>query len=120
MKYIQVESDFPVENRPIFQTNTAYLNYNNLGLQETHSKIALDVDNIMTFVICVKNVVFSLFELVLRLGWVRICISFGLDIANAVYPLAYYQLSLQTSQVDLRLFSYYLFYSKTKHTFIMI
>jgi ATP-dependent DNA helicase DinG len=48
VKYIQVESDFAVENRPIFQTNTAYLKYSNLGLQETHNKIALDVDNIMT------------------------------------------------------------------------
>jgi Rad3-related DNA helicase len=48
VKFIQVDSDFPVENRPIFQTNSAYLKYSNLGLQETQNKIALDVDNIMT------------------------------------------------------------------------
>jgi Rad3-related DNA helicase len=48
VKFIQAESDFPVENRPIFQTNTAYLNYTNLGSQETQNKIALDVDKIMT------------------------------------------------------------------------
>jgi Rad3-related DNA helicase len=48
VKVIQVDSDFPVENRPIFQTNSAYLKYSNLGLQETQNKIALDVDNIMT------------------------------------------------------------------------
>jgi ATP-dependent DNA helicase DinG len=48
VKFIQVDSDFPVENRPIFQTNTVYLKYDNLGLQQTHNKITLDVDKIMT------------------------------------------------------------------------
>ena len=30
VKFIELGSDFPVENRPIFQLNTAYLNYNSL------------------------------------------------------------------------------------------
>jgi ATP-dependent DNA helicase DinG len=47
VKFIQVPSDFPVENRPIYPMNVAYLNYNNLQLQETKSAITNAVDNIM-------------------------------------------------------------------------
>jgi ATP-dependent DNA helicase DinG len=48
VKFIQVPSDFPAENRPIYPMNVAYLNYNNLQLQETKSAITDAVDNIMT------------------------------------------------------------------------
>lgn len=48
VKFIQVPSDFPVENRPIYPMNVAYLNYNNLQLQETKSAITNAVDNLMT------------------------------------------------------------------------
>jgi Rad3-related DNA helicase len=47
VKFIQVPSDFPVENRPIYPMNVAYLNYNNLQLQEIKSAITNAVDNIM-------------------------------------------------------------------------
>ena len=30
VKFIQVKSDFPLDNRPIYPLNIAYLNYNNL------------------------------------------------------------------------------------------
>lgn len=48
VKFIHVPSDFPVENRPIYPMNVAYLNYNNLQLQETKSAITNAVDNLMT------------------------------------------------------------------------
>lgn len=48
VKFIQVPSDFPAENRPIYPMNVAYLNYNNLQLQETKSAITNAVDNLMT------------------------------------------------------------------------
>jgi ATP-dependent DNA helicase DinG len=48
VKFIQVPSDFPVENRPIYPMNVAYLNYNNLQLQETKSAITNAVNNLMT------------------------------------------------------------------------
>jgi ATP-dependent DNA helicase DinG len=48
VKFIQVPSDFPVENRPIYPMNLAYLNYNNLQQQETKSVIAKAIDNLMT------------------------------------------------------------------------
>ena len=41
VKFIQVQSDFPVDNRPIHPLNIAYLNYNNLRLQEVRWSIAL-------------------------------------------------------------------------------
>ena len=47
VKFIQVQSDFPIENRPIYPLNISYLNHNNLQLQETKSSIAKAVDNIM-------------------------------------------------------------------------
>jgi Rad3-related DNA helicase len=48
VKFIQVESEFPVENRPIYILNVAYLNFRNLQLQEVKSSITRAIDNIMT------------------------------------------------------------------------
>jgi ATP-dependent DNA helicase DinG len=48
VKFIQVKSDFPVQNRPIYALNIAYLNFNNLQLPEIKSSITKTVDNIMT------------------------------------------------------------------------
>jgi Rad3-related DNA helicase len=48
VKFIQVKSDFPIENRPIYPLNIAYLNYNNLQSPEIKSSITKTVDNIMT------------------------------------------------------------------------
>jgi ATP-dependent DNA helicase DinG len=48
VKFIQVQSDFPIENREIYPLNIAHLNYNNLQLQETKFSIAKAVDSIMT------------------------------------------------------------------------
>jgi ATP-dependent DNA helicase DinG len=49
VKFIQVQSDFPIENRPIIPLNIAYLNYSNLQSAEVKSNIARTVDNIMSF-----------------------------------------------------------------------
>ena len=48
VKFIQVKSDFPVHNRPIYPLNIAYLNFNNLQLPEIKSSITKTIDNIMT------------------------------------------------------------------------
>ncbi|MGA8404790.1 MAG: hypothetical protein WB664_08225, partial [Nitrososphaeraceae archaeon] len=40
-------SDFPVENRPIHQLNTAYLNYNSLQIESVQRSIADAIDKIM-------------------------------------------------------------------------
>jgi ATP-dependent DNA helicase DinG len=48
VKFIQVQSDFPVEKRSIYPLNIAYLNYNNLQSAEVKSSIARAVDNIMS------------------------------------------------------------------------
>ena len=48
VKFIQVKSDFPIENRPIYPLNIAYLNFNNLQLPEVKSSITKTVDKIMT------------------------------------------------------------------------
>jgi hypothetical protein len=48
VKFIQVKSDFPVEHRPIYPLNIAYLNYNNLQAAEVKSSIARAVENIMS------------------------------------------------------------------------
>jgi ATP-dependent DNA helicase DinG len=48
VKFIQVKSDFPIENRPIYPLNIAYLNFNNLQLPEIKFGITKTVDNIMT------------------------------------------------------------------------
>ena len=48
VKFIRVESDFPLQNRPIYPLNIAGLNFNSLQLQEVKVKIAMAIDNIMT------------------------------------------------------------------------
>ena len=48
IKFIRVKSDFPLENRPIYPLNIAYLNFNNLQLSEVKSSITKTVDKLMT------------------------------------------------------------------------
>jgi len=48
IKFIQVESDFPIEHRRIYPLNIAYLNYSNLQSIDVMSKISVVVDNLMT------------------------------------------------------------------------
>jgi Rad3-related DNA helicase len=48
VKFIQVGSDFPVQNRPIYALNVARLNYATLQQQEVIKSIAKSVDKIMT------------------------------------------------------------------------
>ncbi|HET7390658.1 MAG TPA: ATP-dependent DNA helicase [Nitrososphaeraceae archaeon] len=57
VKFIQVQSDFPLENRPIIALNIAYLNYNNLQYPEVKSSIARAVDNIMSFHLKDKGII---------------------------------------------------------------
>jgi len=46
-KFIQIQSDFPVENRPIFPLSVEYLNFSNLQQVEIKTKISRAIDNIM-------------------------------------------------------------------------
>ena len=48
VKFIQVGSDFPLQNKPIYPLNIAYLNYNNLCQQGVQATIAMAIDNLMT------------------------------------------------------------------------
>ena len=48
VKFIQVESDFPLQNRPIDPLNIAYLNRDSLQLQEVQIKISRAIDYLMT------------------------------------------------------------------------
>jgi len=48
VKFIQVDSDFALQNRPIYPMSIAYLNFNNLQLQEVKTKISRAIDNLMT------------------------------------------------------------------------
>ena len=48
VKFIQVGSDFLVENRPIYPMNIAYLNYNSLQLQEVKTSLSRAIDNLLT------------------------------------------------------------------------
>ncbi|HEX5977097.1 MAG TPA: hypothetical protein VFY68_07455, partial [Nitrososphaeraceae archaeon] len=48
VKFIQVSSDFPTENRPIYPLNIAYLNFSSLQLQNVKLDIAKTIDNIMS------------------------------------------------------------------------
>jgi ATP-dependent DNA helicase DinG len=48
VKFIRVPSDFPIENRPICPLNIAYLNSDNLQLQEVRSNIIKAIDEIMS------------------------------------------------------------------------
>jgi ATP-dependent DNA helicase DinG len=47
VKFIHIESDFPLEHRPIYPLNIAYLNINNLQLQDVKTKISMTIDNLM-------------------------------------------------------------------------
>jgi ATP-dependent DNA helicase DinG len=47
VKFIQVGSDFPTENRPIYPMNIAFLNYNSLKLQEVKTSLSRAIDNLM-------------------------------------------------------------------------
>src|SRR5919109_1539527 len=46
-KFIQIQSDFHVENRPIYPLTVEYLNFSNLQQMEVKSKISRAIDNIM-------------------------------------------------------------------------
>jgi Rad3-related DNA helicase len=46
-KFIQIQSDFPVENRPIFPLSVEYLNFSNLQQVDIKTKISRAIDNIM-------------------------------------------------------------------------
>lgn len=46
-KFIQIQSDFPIENRPIFPLSVEYLNFSNLQQMDVKSKISRAIDNIM-------------------------------------------------------------------------
>jgi len=48
VKFIQVDSDFPIENRLIYPLNIAYLNYSNLQSMDIVSKISTTIDKIMS------------------------------------------------------------------------
>ena len=48
VKFIQVESDFPIEHTAIYPLNIAYLNYSNLQSIDIMSKISTAVDNLMS------------------------------------------------------------------------
>lgn len=48
IKFVQAGSDFPIENRPIYQLDTAYLNFKTLGLETTQRAIANAVGRIMS------------------------------------------------------------------------
>jgi len=48
VKFIQVPSDFPLQNRPIIPLNIEYLNRNSLQKQEVQIKIARAIDDQMT------------------------------------------------------------------------
>ncbi|MGA8843125.1 MAG: ATP-dependent DNA helicase [Nitrososphaeraceae archaeon] len=47
VKFIKVESDFPVDHRPLIPLNVEYLSFDNLGLVEVQKKISRAIDNIM-------------------------------------------------------------------------
>jgi ATP-dependent DNA helicase DinG len=46
-KFIQIQSDFPVKNRPIFPLSVEYLNFSNLQKSDVKIKISRAIDNIM-------------------------------------------------------------------------
>ncbi len=47
VKFIEVGSDFPLENRPIYPLNVAYLNYNSLQIESVQRCIAGAIDKLM-------------------------------------------------------------------------
>jgi ATP-dependent DNA helicase DinG len=48
VKFIQVTSDFPLQNRPLYPLNIAYLNSDSLRQEEVQIKIDRAIDNLMT------------------------------------------------------------------------
>jgi len=48
VKFIHVDSDFPVSNRPIYALNVAWLNAKTISQEATQKAIAKAIDNIMT------------------------------------------------------------------------
>ena len=48
VKFIQVPSDFPLQNRPNHPLSVAYLNSNSLQQQDIQIKIARAIDSLMT------------------------------------------------------------------------
>ncbi len=48
VKFINVDSDFPIQNRPIYHTETAYLNYASLQLESVQREISNAIDKIIT------------------------------------------------------------------------
>ena len=48
VQFIQVGSNFPLQNRSIYPMNIAYLNFSNLKLEEVNTKISRAIDNLMT------------------------------------------------------------------------
>ncbi len=46
-KFIQIQSDFPIENRPIFPLSVEYLNFSNLQQMDVKTRISRAIDNIM-------------------------------------------------------------------------
>jgi ATP-dependent DNA helicase DinG len=49
VKFMQLESDFPLENRPIISLDVAPLNYKNLQSAQVQDSVARTVDKIMSF-----------------------------------------------------------------------
>jgi Rad3-related DNA helicase len=47
VKFIEVGSDFPVANRPVYKLNTAYLNYNSLQIESIQCRLVNAIDKIM-------------------------------------------------------------------------
>ena len=48
VKFIRVQSDFPIEHRPIYPLNIAYLNYSSLQSVKVKSSITKTIDNLMS------------------------------------------------------------------------
>jgi ATP-dependent DNA helicase DinG len=62
VRFIQVGSDFPIENRPIYPMNIAYLNYSNLKLQEVKTALSRAIDNFMTLHRNHKGIIHTTYE----------------------------------------------------------
>lgn len=57
VKFIEVSSDFPPENRPVYRLNTAYLNYNSLKLESVQHSLAEAIDKIMDLHVNDKGII---------------------------------------------------------------
>ena len=49
VKFIEMPSEFPIENRPIYTMNVTHLNYTNLKIDRIHHKLAASIDRIMDY-----------------------------------------------------------------------